>query len=242
MSPKLARGAALAAAIAIVPLGRHEKEARADARERDEAIVTVEVPDDADVLVSPGDASVTRPIAYLHGMCADPREDLEAWGGIAKAHGTVIALAGDVPCEDAPGRRKWSKDPDAIDRRIGAAVSAVARARGLPLEPRSLVLIGESMGAARAEALAARFPERYTRLVLVGSPETPSPDDLRSARAVATLAGERETQDKMKAGARALDAAGIPARFWELPGATHGNYGPDGERIMGEAVGFVTGR
>ena len=47
--------------------------------------------------------------------------------------------------------------------------------------PGSLVLIGESMGAARAEALAARFPERYTRLVLVGSPETPSPDDLRSA-------------------------------------------------------------
>ena len=53
-----------------------------------------------------------------------------------------------------------------------------------------IVLIGESMGAARAESLAARAPLRYGRLVLVGSPQIPSPKNLPKVRAVAALAAE----------------------------------------------------
>jgi pimeloyl-ACP methyl ester carboxylesterase len=180
---------------------------------------------------------------YLHGMCADPREDLEAWGGLAGQYGTVVALAGDTPCgPDKPsGRTSWTSDVEAIDRRIVEALSIVnGSALAPPLDASEVVLIGESMGAARAEALARKFDQRYRRLVLVGSPQVPSAQNLGRARAVATLAGELEGQEKMKQGARVLEQAGLRTQFWELPGATHGRYGPDGERVMSQAVAFVT--
>ena len=58
--------------------------------------------------------------------------------------------------------------------------------------------------------------------MLVGGPKTPSARDLEGAKAAALVAGENEPQRMMRQGARALAAGGIPARFWELPGATHG--------------------
>ena len=205
-------------------------------------IQTVAVPDDREVLVVAGDTRERRPIVYLHGMCADPRDDLEAWGAVARTRGTIVALAGDVPCPDKPGRAKWTTDPAAIDARIEAALAAVSGALPVELDVKEPTLIGESMGAERAQMLAAKFGDRYKRLVLVGSPKTPSPHRLREVSAVANLAGEHEPQAKMKQGTRALDGAGKATRFWELPGATHGNYGPEGERIMDEALGFVVDR
>lgn len=236
----------MAAALACSSCAR--KEARAQSGEavpppRGDGISKIDVPGEArDPYVVDGNPSVRRPIVYLHGMCGDPKEDLDAWGNIAKQHGTIIAVMGDVPCPDKPGRLKWSTDASAIDARIDTVVKAVSEARGLRLEPEEIVVIGESMGAARAELLATKFPDKYTRLVLVGSPQTPSPQNLKGVKAVANLAGEKERQSMMKEGTRALESAGTPTRFWELPEATHGNYGPDGERIMNEALGFVASR
>jgi pimeloyl-ACP methyl ester carboxylesterase len=102
-----------------------------------------------------------------------------------------------------------------------------------------MVLVGESLGASRTLALARHFHAKYTRLVLVGGPGRPSARRLGGVRAVALLAGEREPQAKMREGAERLADAGIPARFWELAGATHGSYGPDGAPTMTEAVTFV---
>lgn len=184
----------------------------------------------------------TRPVVYLHGMCADPREDLAVWGHAAEQHGMVVTVMGDLPCPDKRGGLAWSTNADAIDAKIDAAIKATADARGIPLEPRDVILIGESMGAARAELLATKFPDKYSRLVLVGSPQTPSPQNLKGAKAVANLAGEKERQTMMRQGTKALEGAGTPTRFWELPEATHGNYGPEGERIMNEALGFVATR
>jgi len=189
-----------------------------------------------------GNPSVHRPIVHLHGMCADPKEDLDAWGSIAKEHGTIIAVMGDVACQGQPGRLRWTSDAAAIDRRIEATVRAVSAARGLSLDTSEMIVIGESMGAARAELLASKFPDKYTRLVLVGSPQTPSPQNLKAVRAVANLAGEKEDQAAMRAGTRALENVGTPTRFWEIPGAIHGEYGRDGERIMSEALSFVSSR
>lgn len=245
---KLAIGALSIFLAAVGCAGCAKKEAQAQSGEaipppRGEGIAKVDVPGEArDPYVVDGNPSVRRPIVYLHGMCGDPKEDLDAWGNIAKQHGTIIAVMGDVACPDKPGRLKWSTDASAIDARIDAAVKSVSEARGLRLEPGEVVVIGESMGAARAELLATKFPDKYTRLVLVGSPQTPSPENLKGVKAVANLAGEKERQSMMKQGTRALESAGTPTRFWELPEATHGNYGPDGERIMNEALGFVATR
>ena len=124
----------------------------------------------------------------------------------------------------------------------GFVDSSDLRVSRIRFEPGDMIVIGESMGAARAELLATKFPEKYSRLVLVGSPQTPSARTLKGAKAIATLAGENEQQTQMKAGTRALEGSGTPTRFWELPDATHGNYGPDGERIMNEAITFVASR
>jgi pimeloyl-ACP methyl ester carboxylesterase len=206
-------------------------------RARSGAIDAVEVGGDRAVLVIEG-ADTRRPIVFLHGMCSEPRGDLEAWGASVSAHGTVIALLGDKACPGSPEAYTWTVDPVAIDARIDAAVEVV-RGRGTELDERRLVVIGESMGASRAEALARRFPARYGRLVLVGGPDTPSAKSLGAARKVALLAGEKEPQDKMRRGEAGLAAAGIAARFWELPDATHGTYGTEGRERMSEAVAFV---
>lgn len=202
----------------------------------------VEVSGDRKLFVAFGDTGEQRPIVYLHGMCADPREDLDAWGNIAQEHGTIVALVGDVPCADKPGRTAWPEDAKQIDQRIDAALDAVNATGRVKLEKNDFILIGESMGAARAELLAKRFPDRYTRLVLVGSPQRPSPENFKGAKAVANLAGEKEAQSNMREGARVLENAGTASQFFLLPGAVHGHYGPEGERIMRDAVAFVATR
>lgn len=202
-------------------------------------IKTVAVPNDRDVLVVVGE-NERRPIVHLHGMCASPRPDLEAWGPSMSARGIVIALEGRAPCPNGTDGSSWEADPIALDARIDAAIRAVGVKYGVELDEAEMVVVGESMGAARATALASHFPSKYTRLVLVGGPNTPTPKDLGGTKAVVFLAGEHEPQEKMRAGAQALESAGRHARFWQLEGARHGDYGPDGARAMNEAVAFVT--
>jgi pimeloyl-ACP methyl ester carboxylesterase len=207
-------------------------------RTRSGTLETVDVQGDKDVLVLVGE-NTKRPIVYLHGMCSDARSDLESWGNDVSAHGTIIALSGDAACPRQNGKTTWTTDVLAIDARIGAAVEAVHFHRGVDFDPAAIVLVGESMGAARALSLASEFPAKYTRLVLVGSPEAPRPRALGSANGVALLAGELERQDLMEGGAKTLSNAGVRARYWELPGARHGTYGPSGGPLMSEAIGFV---
>lgn len=202
-------------------------------------IEIIDVPNDRPILVVVG-ADSGRPIVYLHGMCSESRSDLQAWNSSVRSFGTILALRGDATCADPTGGSTWTSNIDAIDRRIDAAVAAV-QARGVNLDGSGVILIGESLGATRAEALATTFPSKYERLVLVGAPQIPSAKNLERARAVALLAGEKEPKQNMLAGTSALRAQGLSARFWELPEATHGTYGPQGDRIMGEAVGFVSG-
>src|SRR5690349_7276343 len=192
---------ALVALLALAPLlalrCTRTCEAQARAEKTTPAPLTVDVPGDKAVLVVPGDARIQRPIIHLHGMCAQPRKNLEAWGGVAKDQGTIVALVGDLPC---PGREgtKWSDDAAKIDARIAAAIASVNAARGTTLDPSEVLVVGESMGAARAESLAKENPERYLRLVLVGSPQIVAPANVHRARAIANLAGALEPQQRAK--------------------------------------------
>jgi pimeloyl-ACP methyl ester carboxylesterase len=222
------------------PEAKAEADASSQTRTSSAVVVAnVEVPSDHAVRVVEGRPDDRRVLVYLHGMCADPKEDLDAWGIVAKEHGTIIALTGDVPCPEKPGRRKWSDDIATIDARITSAIDSASARRPEKLDASDVVVIGESMGAARAESLATKFPARYPRLVLVGSPQKPNAQNLKGAKAIANVAGEKEMQGNMRAGARALENAGLPSRFFLLPEATHGNYGPEGVRVMDEAIRFV---
>jgi pimeloyl-ACP methyl ester carboxylesterase len=173
-------------------------------------------------------------MVFLHGMCGHGLGYAQAFQFSAAKWGTLIAPQADVVCGKGPWA-KWSGNLDALDARIQAAFIAL----GLPEPIEDVVVLGYSQGATRAEALARRWPKRYTRLVLMAAPQTPSPRGLSSLSSAVMMAGSRDRQDLMKAGARALLAAGIPTTYKVIPEATHGAMGPTPEKTMGEALEWL---
>lgn len=185
-----------------------------------------------------GEAGVTRVLVYLHGVCGNIHA-VEPFGKMLAGYGTLIALKGDRPCEGARGRYRWSGFIPGIQDRIGRAIDAVRAARGGALDPTRRILIGYSQGATRAAALTARYPATYPLLLLAGMPTQPRVSRSGAARAIAVVGGEQEPNGHMRAGVDALTQAGRRAAYFELPGATHGQYGPQGERVLTAALAFL---
>jgi pimeloyl-ACP methyl ester carboxylesterase len=173
-------------------------------------------------------------LVFLHGMCGHALGYAQSFQFSAARWGTLIAPQGDRICGKAPWAL-WSADIDALDARIVEAF----RALGEPLPIDDIVLMGYSQGATRAEALARKHPQRYTRLVLLGAPSATRANGLRALRGAVMMAGEHDRQDQMKAGVRALTAIGIPCTFIQIPEATHGAMGPTPEQTMGEALEWL---
>lgn len=197
----------------------------------------VDVPGDRPAYVLPGDPGDPRVIVYLHGMCGDVTA-ADFFREAVRAHGTLIAVRGDTPCEN--GRFKWRDDASKIQARIRAAFKQVnATAGQLTLD--GALLFGYSQGAERAERVAARFPDRYPRIVLGGPPTKASPIRLARAARVAILGGELETTENMRAGFDALVSAGISARFFTLDCAYHGYFGSNPEGQLAEVLDWVSG-
>lgn len=199
------------------------------------------VPGDRHVIVVHAPAGNRQAIVYLHGVCGDiyaPR----GWAEAASRFGTLVTMLGDEPCKGRKDRFRWYRNVERIDRRIRRALDAVAEARGGQLDRDHVTLVGYSQGADRAERIAARFHRRYPR-VLLGSPSAaPDPSHFATGQAVAVVAGAREDNDRRVEGVEALRQAGFRARFMPLPEAYHGQYGPQGERVMSEALGWLFDR
>jgi len=199
--------------------------------------VTVPVPHDRPLYVVHAPAEVKRALIYLHGWCGRP-EAPEAWKHAAARHGTLIALTAEIHCPN--GRTRWSKtNTGEQHERIQRAMQVVREARGGALDPSDVVLIGYSQGAARAYRLAKRFPSFYPRLVLGGPPEAPAPGWFPSARAIAVLGGELETTESMREGTADLQEAGMLARYFMIPAAGHGSFGPEAETLMDEVLSWL---
>lgn len=190
----------------------------------------VPLPEDRPLRVAHAPEGVHRAIIYLHGMCGDP-EGADPWIDLATEYATVITVRANVKCPDRPGY-KWPQEPAEIQPRIDAALEAVKGLRNGHLRTDLVTLIGYSQGSHRGEKLAAAYPERYPELVLGGPPTAPQPALLARARAVAILGGELEDSSHMQEGHAALEQAGIVAKFFLLPNAHHGTYGPEGRRVM----------
>lgn len=201
------------------------------------AVVSLAVPDDAPVSFVRARAASRRVIAYLPPRCVDAEASFREWAPGVAADWSVVGLQGDVPCPGSPWRQ-YSPDASRVAARVEAALAAAAAAA--PIDRASLVLVGYSQGAARAEDLVQLDPARFSRVVLIGAPEAPQVSHLGRARAVATAAGERDRRDLMLVGTQALTRAGTPVRFFLLPGAEHGEFGPEGGRVMSDALGWVS--
>jgi pimeloyl-ACP methyl ester carboxylesterase len=166
------------------------------------------------------------------GQCAQPQAYAEAIKLAAARRVQLVALRGDKPCTGE--YRGWTFDLEALSGRIDRTF----RALGLG-EPRDVLLIGYSQGASVAEMLAAREPDKFTRVVLIAKPSRPEPWRFRKIKAVATMAGTRDTQALMVAGSRTLAAAGVRARYFPLPGARHGEMGDDPEGTFESVLAWL---
>jgi pimeloyl-ACP methyl ester carboxylesterase len=196
----------------------------------------VPIPGDKPALVVHGPSESNLAIVYLHGLCGNVRA-IESFSAASARYGTVIALLGDRRCPG--GRFKWGKSIETIAQRVDRALRAVRGARGGRLDLEHPVLFGYSQGAARAEQLVAREPERYQLVVLGGPPREPKLPHLGGTTKVAVLGGERETTGHMRAGTQVLAAAGKPVRFFLLPAAKHGEFGPEGNRVIDELLSWL---
>ncbi|WP_437819087.1 alpha/beta hydrolase [Sorangium sp. So ce1078] len=190
------------------------------------------VPGDRPAFVVTGPGGACPRMIALHGMCGHGLGFVQAFQGAAREHGGVLGLQGDVPCGADGVFTKYSPDPEEQDARIRTALSACGG------EAEDLVVIGYSQGAYVAERLAERWPERYSRLVLLGAPTTPSAARLRDIRGAVMISGEFDAKYRMKEGAGGLLAAKIPAIYREMPGARHGEM-PEAERLMDDALDWL---
>lgn len=192
---------------------------------------------DRPLRVAHAPGAVQRAAIYLHGMCGDP-EGADPWIDIATKYATVITVRANVKCPDRPGY-KWPQDPAEIQPRIDAALEAVKSLRNGHLSTDQVALIGYSQGSHRGEKLAAAYPDRYRELILGGPPTAADPSLLTSASAVAVLGGELEDSTHMQEGQWALEQAGIRSKFFLLPHAHHGTYGPEGRRVMTDVLKWL---
>jgi predicted esterase len=183
------------------------------------AVVTLEhyAPEDAYVVRG---SRATAQALLFGGQCAQSQFYADAIKLSAARHVQLVTLQGDAPCNGA--FRGWRFDLDALSARIDRSFAAL----GLG-EPRDVLLIGYSQGALVAARLAAREPEKFTRLVLMASPKPLEAPQFTKAQAVATMAGTLDRQDLMQRGAGVLSRAGVRARYFPLPGAAHGYMGTD---------------
>lgn len=174
-------------------------------------------------------------LVFLHGMCGQGLGYAQSFQRSAAKRGTLVAPQADVPCGDGPWAR-WSKDTAALHRRITDTFRELGHAEPL----RDVIVIGYSQGATRAETLAREYPDVYTRLVLMGGPYAAKASGLETLRAAVAMAGDRDRLDLMKASARTLAAAGVPATFLLIPEATHGSMGAHPEQTMDEMLTWLS--
>lgn len=198
----------------------------------------IAVPMGGDLPVHVAVGSTERVIVYLHGWCGDPTRVRE-WMKAATPHGTLVALHGDQPCREKPGRYRFGADIKYLDYRIKKALRAAAGEVGMDLAAPPIVLVGYSEGAMRAEDLAWIYPQRYRRLVLMSGPNPPDFTKVRRAEALVVTRGGREYQKTFRETVRHIRAAGATANYVELPGARHGDFGDEPEASMRAVLGWV---
>ncbi len=192
---------------------------------------TLEVPGDLPALVVRGQGR--ERMVFLHAACWQGRGHAQAFEQAAANHGLLLVLAGDVACEEA--HRTWSLNAQRTHQRIKAALKAAGQDEAAG----DVILIGYSLGATMAERLVTRWPDDYTRVILIAGPEIPAERNFDHAKAVVTIACERDRHDLMMQGADRLQKAGIRAKFMILPAAAHGWMGPQAEPVMAEALDWL---
>lgn len=204
-------------------------------------IVHLRVKGDRHVEVVLGPDDSANVIVYLHGVCGNPLA-FRSWASAASAHATFISMRGDLECEKRKRRFKWSYNFKGLDQRIDRVIDAVEELRdeeAEPLDRGSVVLVGYSQGAHRVETMAHRYPKRYGRVVIIAPARAPDPFKLRKSERVLLIAGEKDAKKHIREGYEKLKKSGTAVKYLELPGARHGEYGPEAHRVMADGLEWL---
>lgn len=163
-------------------------------------------------------------LLFFHGSCGHALGYAQSFQVSAAKYGVLIAPQGDVSCGVGSPWSKWSLDTEALDTRIAVAFRALGFAEPLV----DVTAIGYSQSASRAEALARRWPARYTRLILIAGPTEMSPKGLRT-RSTLTMAGSLDRQDLMQASA--MPWPGCTRENWAQPATERERRSAAGRRL-----------
>jgi predicted esterase len=194
------------------------------------------VPSDKATSFVRGPKGSKRLTVFMGGVCSNAFAYLSGFPEAARAQGGVVAIEGDLPCGgNNPQFHSFSWDAPKQHARVTAALTAAGVTH---VPPEGITLIGYSAGAGIGEQMAERWPERYTRLVLIAAPVDPSTRRLSKARGVVTMACSLDVTARMRDAAKRLNKIGVPATYVEMPGCTHGNLA-EGEDRMGQAFRFL---
>jgi hypothetical protein len=174
-------------------------------------------------------------IVFFPGICSNAGAYLHGFTEAAATHGGALAIDGEKPCGASGDFHSISSDPVREEKRLDAALDAA----GVPLEQRSELLhVGYSLGATLLENLVKKDPARYRHVVLIGSPKDPRKDRLEKATTVATMSCSLDVPQRMKGAVRMLEQAGVRAKYFEMPGCTHGNLA-DGDAVFGDVFTWL---
>ena len=204
-----------------------------DASEADPPVEakTIPVPKDLPVYVVAGRRAAPARFLFFHGACTNGLGYIQSFAFAAAERGTIMALQGEHDC--GHGLRVWGNGSTGMDKRVDAGFAAAGETRDSPI-----TAIGYSMGANVAESLAATYPDKYRRLVLIGQPRSVDAASLTRLEGAVLMSGTFDNVLVMRESMRRLVARGVPATFIELPNARHGQL-PDAERLMGEALAWL---
>lgn len=214
-----------------------------------EVVTTVAVPGDLQVFYVAPRSRLAQRMLFFHPACTHGLGYVQAFAFAAAARGSLVALQGEHEC--GKGLRSWIGSPPKIQARIDAAWAAAepntgGRADGgAGADGRDggdwqapALLIGYSQGASVAEALAARYPTAYRRLILIGAPRAVDARALSGLEGAVMMAGTFDNRALMQGSQRALGRVGVPSTFIEIPNARHGQL-LDAEAIMGQALAWL---
>lgn len=171
---------------------------------------------------------------FLPGVCSNANAYVQTFPEAAQSQGGILAIEGDQPCGSGD-YHTFSWDAAKAHARIEKALVA-AGVTEIPRE--GLTIVGYSQGASLAEQMAARWPGRYSRVVLIGSPQDPAAGSFAKTRGVVTMSCDFDVPARMRTAASAMKRAGTPATYFEMPRCRHGNI-TEGERVFGATFDWL---
>jgi predicted esterase len=210
------------AAFALVSTVAMRARAESSAKSSAAPIVIEEVGEEPGSVVYPARSGGARPITVaLHGMCSEPERACQHFAGTIAANENLICPRARMRCDG--GGSIW---PAAgfVASIEGAIERAKARLPAAADESKGRTLIGYSLGAFRALALAEQGGGRYPRVMLIGARIYPNRARLANngvERLLLTAGRFDRTHEHMRREAARLERAGFRARFLGLGPVGH---------------------